>query len=173
MGTVSRSNFICLGRLGPPQRGDILGQCCGAAICAALDTMDADVTRARGLAFKHFRWNNGQADVWSMSNDADALAALVRDLALPYRLSGVTTVVGIESRGFLLGAAIAVELGVGFSAIRKDGALFAGDRITEQTEPDYRGNTSKLVALRNQFAPGDRALLVDDWIETGSQAKPR
>lgn len=106
-----------------------------------------------------------------MSNDADALAALVRGRALPYRLSGVTTVVGIESRGFFLGAAVAVELGVGFCVIRKDGALFAGERITEQTEPDYCGNTSKLVALRNQFAPGDRALLVDDWIETGSQAK--
>ena len=38
------------------------------------------------------------------------------------------------------------------------------------TKPDYRGKTRELSALRSQFAAGDKVLLVDDWIETGSQA---
>jgi adenine phosphoribosyltransferase len=98
------------------------------------------------------------------------VAAIVRGLAAPHRSSGVTTVAAIESRGFLLGGAVAIELGVGFAAIRKDGALFPGDKVLMRTKPDYRGKTRQLSVLRSQFAAGDRVLLVDDWIETGSQA---
>jgi adenine phosphoribosyltransferase len=79
-------------------------------------------------------------------------------------------VAAIESGGFLLGGAVAIELEVGFAAIRKDGALFLGDKVQMRTKPDYRGRTRGLSALRSQFAAADRVLLVDDWIETGSQA---
>jgi adenine phosphoribosyltransferase len=129
-----------------------------------------ELNAARATVLKHFRWIDGDADVWSMLRDPEALAAIIRGLAAPYRSAGVTVVVAIESRGFLLGAAVAIELGVGFAAIRKDGALFPGDKQRIRTEPDYRGNTRELSALRSQFSAGDRALLIDDWIETGSQA---
>lgn len=72
--------------------------------------------------------------------------------------------------GFLLGGAVALELGVGFAAIRKAAGLFPGEKLTRETDPDYRKLRHVLRMQRAALAPGDRALLVDDWIETGSQA---
>lgn len=126
--------------------------------------------KAKAVVLEHFRWIDGDADVWSMLRDPEGLASIVRGLAAPHRSSGVTVVAAIESRGFLLGGAVAIELRVGFAAIRKDGAMFPGDKVQMTTKPDYRGNTRQLSALRSQFAVGDKVLLVDDWIETGSQA---
>ena len=64
-----------------------------------------------------FRWIDGHADVWAVFRDPSALSQVVAALAEPYRDGDVTTVVGIESRGFLLGGAVAVALGVGFAAV--------------------------------------------------------
>ncbi|WP_063628129.1 phosphoribosyltransferase family protein [Actinospica robiniae] len=119
---------------------------------------------------KHFRWVNGHADVWAVFRDAEALRALVIGLAEPVRADGVTAVCGIESRGFLLGAAVAVELGVGFVPVRKGIGLLPGDKAFGQTAPDYRGLRHTLRLQREMLGEGDRVLLVDDWIETGAQA---
>ncbi|WP_020661565.1 phosphoribosyltransferase family protein [Amycolatopsis benzoatilytica] len=117
-----------------------------------------------------FRWVDGHADVWSVFRDGKSLAAVVRALAEPFRDAGVTAVCGIESRGFLLGGAVAVELGVGFVAVRKAAGLFPGEKLARETAPDYRGLRQVLRVQRSALAPGDWVLLVDDWIETGSQA---
>jgi len=117
-----------------------------------------------------FRWVDGHADVWAVFRDRDALAAVVRALAEPFRDAGVTAVCGIESRGFLLGGAVAVELGAGFVAVRKADGLFPGEKLVRETAPDYRGRRHLLRMQRSALAAGDRVLLVDDWIETGSQA---
>lgn len=128
------------------------------------------VTTARGLALEHFRWINGHADVWAIFRDAKALAAVVRGLVDPFRGEQITAICGIESRGFLLGAAAAVELGVGFVPVRKSNGLFPGDKVKRVTDPDYRSLRHNLRLQRTSLGPGDRVLLVDDWIETGSQA---
>lgn len=128
------------------------------------------VTTARGLALEHFRWINGHADVWAIFRDAKALAAVVRGLVDPFRGEQITAICGIESRGFLLGAAAAVELGVGFVPVRKSDGLFPGDKVTRLTAPDYRSLRHTLRLQRHSLGPGDRVVLVDDWIETGSQA---
>jgi adenine phosphoribosyltransferase len=125
---------------------------------------------ARRLLLAQFRWVSGHADVWRVFRDADALRSVVAALVDPYRDLGLAAVVGVESRGFLLGGAAAVELGVGFVAVRKAGGLFAGHLIGETTAPDYRGRRWELAMQDDALAAGDRALLVDDWIETGSQA---
>ncbi|ALO98999.1 Phosphoribosyltransferase [Streptomyces hygroscopicus subsp. limoneus] len=70
------------------------------------------------------------------------------------------------SRGFLLGAAVAVELGVGFFAVRKQEGLFPGEKLTRQTSPDYRRLRHELRIRRASLTPSDRVLMVDDWIET-------
>jgi adenine phosphoribosyltransferase len=124
----------------------------------------ADLVRAR------FRWIDGHADVWALFRDPPTLAAVVAALADPYRNEGVTAVCGVESRGFLMGAAVAVELGAGFVAVRKDGGLFPGEKISHETAPDYRGQRHHLRLQRAALRPDDRVLFVDDWIETGSQA---
>ena len=59
---------------------------------------------------------------------------------------------------------------MGFAAVRKAGALFAGRLITQPTAPDYRGHRWQLAMQDDALGAGDRVLLVDDWIETGNQA---
>ncbi|WP_329377109.1 phosphoribosyltransferase family protein [Streptomyces sp. NBC_01716] len=125
---------------------------------------------ARDLTLEHFRWISGHADVWAVFRDARALAAVVTGLVEPFRGEGITAVCGIEARGFLLGGAAAVELGVGFVPVRKGEGLFPGDKVARQSSPDYRGLCHTLRLQRSSLGPGDRVVLVDDWIETGSQA---
>jgi adenine phosphoribosyltransferase len=69
---------------------------------------------ARDVVLGRFAWIGGHADVWAVFRDAEALRTVVAALAEPFRAEGITAVCGIESRGFLLGGAVAVELGVGF-----------------------------------------------------------
>jgi adenine phosphoribosyltransferase len=106
--------------------------------------------------------------MWPVFRDGDAFKVVVQALVSPFRDMGVTAVCGIESRGFLLGGAAALELGVGFVAVRKAGGLFPGEKFVQKTEPDYRGMRHSL--RMQQSSPSDRVLLVDDWVETGSQA---
>lgn len=126
---------------------------------------------ARDLVLDRFAWIDGHADVWAVFRDAEALRTVVAALAEPFRADGITAVCGIESRGFLLGGAVAVELGAGFVPIRKAGGLFPGAKVTRTTAPDYRGVVNTLRMQRAALAPGDRVVLVDDWIQTGSQAE--
>ncbi|MGY0231494.1 phosphoribosyltransferase [Longispora urticae] len=127
-------------------------------------------TSSRDLVLDRFRWIDGHADVWAAFRDSVTLAAVVSDLVSPFRESGITAVCGVESRGFLLGGAAAVALGVGFVPVRKAGGLFPGDKVTRKASPDYRGLRHTLLLQRASVTSTDRVLLVDDWIETGSQA---
>ena len=117
-----------------------------------------------------FRWVEGHADMWSLFADASLFEGITSALAGPFRGADITKVAGIEARGFILGGAVARELGTGFVAIRKDTGLFPGPKLTRNAASDYRGNSSLLRLQRASLSPGDRVLLVDDWIETGSQA---
>ncbi|MGW0706510.1 phosphoribosyltransferase [Streptomyces sp. NPDC002643] len=127
-------------------------------------------TAARILTLEHFQWIDGHADVWRIFREPKALVAVVRGLVEPFKHDGITAVCGIESRGFLLGAAAAIELGVGFVPVRKQAGLFPGEKVVRQTAPDYRGIRHGLRVQRASLTPTDLVLMVDDWIETGSQA---
>ena len=136
----------------------------------ASGTADADTTdRARRLVLDRFAWVDGHADVWAIFRDAQALRLVVAAMTEPFLGDGVTAVCGIESRGFLLGGAAAVQLGVGFVAIRKAAGLFPGDKAARTAAADYRGVANTLRLQRASLGPGGRLILVDDWIETGSQ----
>ncbi len=128
------------------------------------------MTAARTALLHDFRWNGGHADVWRVFVDADSLSAVIGGLAEPWRGNGVTHVVGIEARGFLLGAATAVALGAGFVAVRKADGLFPGEKVSTEAETDYRGFRHRL-RMQAVLGPADRVLLVDDWAERGSQAR--
>lgn len=125
---------------------------------------------AKDLALDRFRWVGGHADVWAVFRDARSLAAVVAALAEPLRGERVDAVCGVESRGFLLGAAVAVELGAGFLPVRKGTGMFPGEKTFGQTSPDYRGLRHTLRLQRGAINAGDRVLLVDDWVQTGAQA---
>jgi adenine phosphoribosyltransferase len=132
-----------------------------------IDDMD---TTARDLFLRRFSWIDGHADIWPAFGDPETFDALVGALVDPFRASGVTAVCGIESRGFLLGGAAALRLGVGFVPVRKAGGVFPGDKVEQNTAADYRGIRQILRIQRSSITWRDRVLLVDDWIETGSQA---
>ncbi|MFF3626568.1 phosphoribosyltransferase family protein [Streptomyces sp. NPDC002164] len=127
--------------------------------------------KARDLVLERFRWIDGHADVWAVFRDPVTLAAAVSGLVEPFRGEGITAVCGVESRGFLLGGAAAVALGVGFIPVRKAEGLFPGDKLVREASPDYRGLRHTLRLQSDSVTSGDRVLLVDDWIETGSQAR--
>ena len=116
-----------------------------------------------------FGWVGGHADVWRWFDDAAMLRAIARALVEPFR-GRATTVAGIESRGFILGTACALELGVGFVPIRRADGILPGPKAIVETEADYRGQRLTLRLQRAALATDDRVLLVDDWLETGSQA---
>ena len=128
------------------------------------------VTEARTALMETFRWQAGHADVWRVFADADAFVAVVEGLVEPWGDQGVTRVVGIESRGFLLGAAAALALGVGFVAVRKADGLLPGPKVATTADPDYRRQRHRL-RMQTVLQPADRVLLVDDWAERGSQAR--
>lgn len=127
------------------------------------------VQAARAALVREFRWHMGHADVWRVFSQAATLALVVEGLADPWRDAGVTHVLGVESRGFLLGAAVAVNLGVGFQAVRKGDGMLPGPKLSTVSSPDYRGQ-EHLIRMQQLLGPGDVGLLVDDWAERGAQA---
>ena len=118
---------------------------------------------------EEIRFVGGHADIWRLFDDARRLHELTAALVEPFR-GAATKVAGIESRGFVLGAAAALDLEVGFVPIRKAEGLFPGPKAVVDTEEDYRGNRHRLRLQRAALEPGDVVLLIDDWIETGNQA---
>jgi adenine phosphoribosyltransferase len=106
-------------------------------------------------------------DITLLLADGPAFAAAVGALAEPYRGRGVSAVVGIESRGFILGGAVADRLGAGFVPIRKEGRLPA-QRISESYSLEYGEAVVEIHA--DAIEPGERVLIVDDLLATGGTA---
>lgn len=117
-----------------------------------------------------FRWIDGHADVWRWFSDGELLRRIVEALAAPFSDREITKVSAVESRGLLLAGAVALELGAGVIGIRKEGRPLPGPKAEAVTAADYRGRRLTLQMQAGVIAPGDRVVLVDDWIETGSQA---
>jgi adenine phosphoribosyltransferase len=88
-------------------------------------------------------------------------------MTAPYKGQGISLVVGIESRGFILGAAVADRLGVGFCPIRKPGKLPA-KTINESFRLEY--GTDAIEIHADAIDPGQRVLVVDDVLATGGTA---
>jgi adenine phosphoribosyltransferase len=107
-------------------------------------------------------------DITPLLRDAVALARVVERLAAPWHGRDVELVAGIESRGFLLGAPLALALGVGFVPIRKLGKLPAR---TVRQEYALEYGASHLELHVDAVDPGQRVLLVDDVLATGGTAQ--
>jgi len=119
---------------------------------------------------QRFRWIDGHADMLSLFTDGAFLRRTAEALASPFKSARVTKVAGVEARGFILGTAVSLQLDAGFVAIRKHGAIHPGPKATVRATPDWRGNQPELALQRQAITTNDQVLLVDDWIETGSQA---
>ncbi len=85
-------------------------------------------------------------------------------MAMAANLPDVDVVVGVESRGFLVGLPVAQRLGVGFVPIRKPGKL-PGQLLSEEYALEY--GTDRLELQVDRIEPGERVLVIDDVIATG------
>ncbi|MCS7162492.1 MAG: adenine phosphoribosyltransferase [Bacteroidia bacterium] len=91
----------------------------------------------------------------------------VEELARPFRVYDVTKVVGIESRGFLLGPMIAHQLGAGFAIVRKKGKLPA---IAASISYELEYGSATIEMTKDGVVAGDRVLIHDDLLATGGTA---
>lgn len=107
-------------------------------------------------------------DITPLLLDADLLRSALDGLSGPFRDAGVTHVVAIESRGFLLGGPVALALKAGLVPIRKPGKL-PHDR--QRVEYDLEYGTDALEMHRDALGPGHRVLVVDDVLATGGTAE--
>lgn len=107
-------------------------------------------------------------DVTPLLRDPRGLADVVDRLAEEYRGAGIDLVAGIESRGFIFGAPLALRLGVGFVPVRKPGKL-PYDRVSREYALEY--GTSVLELHADAVRPRERVLLVDDLLATGGTAR--
>jgi adenine phosphoribosyltransferase len=106
-------------------------------------------------------------DITTLIADAKGLRAAVDELIWPFLKGGIDYVAGIEARGFILGGAVAHELGLGFVPIRKKGKL-PWRTIGKEYSLEYGVDTIEIHA--DAIKKGDRVLLIDDLIATGGTA---
>lgn len=107
-------------------------------------------------------------DVSTLYKDADCMRIMVDELYELYKDKGITKVVGIESRGFVVGAALAVRLGAGFVMCRKPGKLPAETR-QESYMKEYGKDTIEIHT--DAIGESDVVLLHDDLLATGGSMK--
>ncbi|MCB1436015.1 MAG: adenine phosphoribosyltransferase [Rhodobiaceae bacterium] len=107
-------------------------------------------------------------DVTTLLADPHGFRAAVDELLWPFLKVDIDHVVGIEARGFILGGAIAHELGKGFVPVRKKGKL-PGKTIGQDYTLEYGVDTVEIHA--DAIGKGDKCLLVDDLIATGGTAQ--
>ena len=107
-------------------------------------------------------------DITTLLNDRQGFRDTVAALAGPYRAKDIDQVVGIESRGFILGAAVANLLSTGFVPIRKPGKL-PSRAFREDYALEY--GTDCLEVHEDAVQRGQRVLVVDDVLATGGTAR--
>jgi adenine phosphoribosyltransferase len=106
-------------------------------------------------------------DITTLLRDPAGLKTTIDRLSAPYAGNGIDVVIGIESRGFILGAAVADRLGAGFIPIRKPGKLPAKS-IKETYDLEYGKDALEIHA--DAVDKGQRVLIVDDVLATGGTA---
>ena len=106
-------------------------------------------------------------DVTTLLRDPQGLRTTIDSLSLPFEGRGIDLVVGIESRGFILGAAVADRIGAGFVLVRKVGKL---PSATIQASYSLEYGTDSLEMHKDAIEPGQRVLIVDDLLATGGTA---
>ena len=129
-----------------------------APLKAAKLLRDIEDFPKQGILFK---------DIMPVLQDADAFAEVMDGMAIVAETLRPDVIVGIESRGFLFGAPLALHLHKGFAAIRKAGKL-PYQTVRQDYGLEYGTNT--VEAHTDALSPGQRVLIVDDLLATGGTA---
>lgn len=109
----------------------------------------------KGILFK---------DITPLLGDSAAFRAVISAFESRIQGRGVRKVVGIESRGFIFGAALAERMGLGFVPVRKPGKL-PYQTVRESYQLEY--GTDAIEMHRDAVGPGEKVVLVDDLLATG------
>ena len=107
-------------------------------------------------------------DITTLLRDPEGFHAAIDSLTAPFHNKGIDLVVGIESRGFIVGAAVADRIGAGFSPVRKVGKL---PHKTVRVTYDLEYGTDSLEIHDDAVNRGQNVLVVDDLLATGGTAK--
>ncbi|MGP3980255.1 adenine phosphoribosyltransferase [Streptomyces sp. KR80] len=107
-------------------------------------------------------------DITPLLADPSAFGALTDALAELCARHGATKVVGLEARGFILAAPVAIRSGLGFVPVRKAGKL-PGATLSQAYELEY--GTAEIEVHAEDLAPGDRIMVIDDVLATGGTAE--
>jgi adenine phosphoribosyltransferase len=113
----------------------------------------------RGILFR---------DITPLLGNAEAFRATIDAMAADYASEGIQYVVGVEARGFILGAAVAAKLNAGFVPVRKKGKLPAK---TLSRAYDLEYGTSTVEVHKDAVPAGAKVLMVDDLLATGGTIK--
>jgi adenine phosphoribosyltransferase len=107
-------------------------------------------------------------DITPLLADPAAFAALTDALAELCTRHGATKVIGLEARGFILAAPVAIRAGLGFVPVRKAGKL-PGATLSQAYELEY--GTAEIEVHAEDLAAGDRVMVIDDVLATGGTAE--
>jgi adenine phosphoribosyltransferase len=107
-------------------------------------------------------------DITTLLGNAEAFRVAVDAMAADFVGTGIEYVVGVEARGFILGAAVAAKLNVGFIPVRKQGKL---PSKTVSVAYDLEYGTSTVEIHKDAVPPGAKILMVDDLLATGGTIK--
>jgi adenine phosphoribosyltransferase len=107
-------------------------------------------------------------DITPVLADPMAFSTIIDLMVVHFGRGNVDKVVGIEARGFILGAPVAYHFGAGVIPVRKKGKL-PHDTINEEYALEY--GTAALEIHKDAVQPGERVLIVDDVLATGGTAK--
>jgi adenine phosphoribosyltransferase len=108
-------------------------------------------------------------DITTLLRDPDGLRYTIDDLAQKLNAAGLNTeyVVGMESRGFIIGAPLAYKLGIGFIPVRKPGKL---PSLVHSVDYELEYGMDRLEVHQDALQPGSKVLIVDDLLATGGTA---
>jgi adenine phosphoribosyltransferase len=107
-------------------------------------------------------------DITTLMREPAGFRVAIDSLAIPFERQGIDLVVGIESRGFIFGAAVADRIGAGFTPVRKPGKL-PSSCVRATYELEYGSDT--LEMHDDAITTGQRVLIVDDLLATGGTAR--
>jgi adenine phosphoribosyltransferase len=107
-------------------------------------------------------------DITTLLRDPEGFRLAIDALANPYKDDAIDVVVGVESRGFILAAAVADRLGAGFVPVRKPGKL-PSKTLKETFKLEYGSDALEIHA--DGVRPGQKVLVVDDVLATGGTAR--
>ena len=102
-------------------------------------------------------------DITTLLQDREGFRLAIDSLSLPFMAQGIDVVVGIESRGFIFGSAVADRIGAGFTPVRKPGKL---PSTTVRATYDLEYGTDTLEMHNDGVGSGQRVLIVDDLLAT-------